>query len=572
MSVVLSEHLPLLASAPDGIQKLRGLILELAVRGKLVSQDSNDEPASELLKRIAKERVQQEANGTGKKSKSTPPVSKDEQAFELPDGWAWVRFADVTSYIQRGKGPDYADKSDYVVVSQKCVRWHGLDLSQARWITPESFSKYDTIRLLRSGDVLWNSTGTGTIGRAVVVPSLEAGQVLVADSHVTVVRSVLMSPIYLWRWIQSPSVQREIEGSASGSTNQIELATSTVTAHPIPLPPLAEQHRIVAKVDELMALCDRLEAEQADAASAHTRLVETLLGTLTQSTDAADLAANWQRFSGHFDTLFATEASIDALKQTVLQLAVMGKLVPQDPNDEPASGLLKRIVQERLRFEAEGTCKKSKPVPPVGNNEQPYALPEGWKWVRLPEVCHVITDGEHITPQYADSGIPMLSAKHLGSDTLLFDDLKFVTPTVADKCWSRCCPEERDILVVSRGGGVGRTIISGTRGYCLMGSVLLFKPATEVNERYLRSYLCSNEGNNKLRTTSGASAQQAIYIAHLKRDYVLPLPPLAEQHRIVGKVDELMDLCERLKADLGTAYQRQAALADTLIESALEAA
>ena len=126
---------------------------------------------------------------------------------------------------------------------------------------------------------------------------------------------------------------------------------------PFPLP-LAEQHRIVAKVDELMALCDRLEAEQADAGAAHARLVATLLGTLTQSTDAAELAANWQRLAEHFDTLFTTEASLDALKQTILQLAVMGKLVPQDPNDEPASELLKRIAKERARLEADGKLQE----------------------------------------------------------------------------------------------------------------------------------------------------------------------------------------------------------------------
>jgi hypothetical protein len=180
-TVNLPDHLDLIAAAPAGIQKLRGLILELAVRGKLVPQDPNDEPASELLKRIAKERARLEAEGACRKSKATPLF---------------------------------------------------------------------------------------------------------------------------------------------------------------PLPPLAEQHRIVAKVDELMALCDRLEAEQADAGAAHARLVATLLGTLTQSADAAELAANWQRLAEHFDTLFTTESSLDALKQTILQLAVMGKLVPQDPNDEPASELL----------------------------------------------------------------------------------------------------------------------------------------------------------------------------------------------------------------------------------------
>ncbi|MBS0356796.1 MAG: restriction endonuclease subunit S [Proteobacteria bacterium] len=529
MSVVLSKHLPLLASAPDGIQKLRGLILELAVRGKLLPQDPNDEPASELLKQIAKERVLQEANGTGKKSKPTPPVSKDEQAFELPDGWAWVRFADVTSYIQRGKGPDYADKSDYVVVSQKCVRWYGLDLSQARWITPESFSKYDTIRLLRGGDVLWNSTGTGTIGRAVVVPSLEAGQVLVADSHVTVVRSVLMSPIYLWRWIQSPSVQREIEGSASGSTNQIELATSTVTAHPLPLPPLAEQHRIVAKVDELMALCDRLEAEQADAASAHARLVETLLGTLTQSTDAADLAANWQRLAEHFDTLFATEASIDALKQTVLQLAVMGKLVFS------------------------------------GTEQQ-------WQTLRLDAICSEIVDCPHSTPKWTPTGKICVRTSQFRPGRLDLSSSRFVSEDTYAERIARLRPEANDILYSREGGilGVACRLPPGVE-LCLGQRMMLLRPGREVSPAFLELVLNSPVITALARANTTGGAAPRVNVATVKA-YPIPLPPIAEQHRIVAKVDELMGLCDHLQADLATARQQQARLADTLIEYALEAA
>jgi type I restriction enzyme S subunit len=163
----------------------------------------------------------------------------------------------------------------------------------------------------------------------------------------------------------------------------------------VPVPPFAEQHRIVAKVDELMALCDRLEAEQGDAGAAHARLVATLLGTLTQSADAAELAANWQRLAEHFDTLFTTDASLDALKQTILQLAVMGKLVPQDPNDEPASELLKRIAKERARLEAEGKIKKAMQLPPFGVEEQPFPIPAGWQWVSFGNTT-ICRDGERI--------------------------------------------------------------------------------------------------------------------------------------------------------------------------------
>ena len=154
----------------------------------------------------------------------------------------------------------------------------------------------------------------------------------------------------------------------------------------IPIPPLAEQHRIVAKVDELMALCDQLEQQQTDSNETHHILVETLLATLTQAADQADFDEAWQRIADQFDTLFTTETSIDQLKQTILQLAVMGKLVPQDPSEEPASVLLKKIAKEKARLVKEGKIKKYKPLPPVDVNAAPFDLPSGWVWARFPEV------------------------------------------------------------------------------------------------------------------------------------------------------------------------------------------
>jgi type I restriction enzyme S subunit len=533
VSVVLSEHLPLLATAPDGIQKLRGLILELAVRGKLVPQDPNDEPASELLKRIAKERARLETEGKIKKSKPMPLVGEDEQPFALPASWAWVRLNEI-GHDWGQKTPDEA--FTYIDVS-------AIDNTRGRIASPSIVASDDAPsrarKLVRRGTVIYSTVRPYLLNIAVIDRDFSPAPIASTAFAILHPLSDLSSRFIFW-FLRSPVFVRYVESVQTGiaypAVNDAQFFVGL-----IPLPPILEQHRIVAKVDELMALCDRLEAEQTDARAAHTKLVETLLGTLTQSTDAAELAANWQRLAEHFNTLFTTEASLDALKQTILQLAVMGKLVPQDPNDEPASELLKRIARERARLEAEGACKKWKPVLPGSKEEQPHSIPIGWLWARLPDVCHVVTDGEHITPSYVESGVPMLSARHLGTDTLVFDDMKFVSPSVAAKCWSRCCP-------------------------------LLFKPATVVNERYLCFYLNSNEGNEKLRTTSGASAQQAIYIAHLKRDYILPLPPLAEQHRIVAKVDELTALCDRLKADLAESRNRQTRLAATLIESALQAA
>ncbi|WP_445368329.1 restriction endonuclease subunit S [Methylomonas sp. BW4-1] len=339
--------------------------------------------------------------------------------------------------------------------------------------------------MLCEGDVLWNSTGTGTIGRACVIPELEHKPILVADSHVTVIRPIAFLSVFLWRWIQSPSVQSKIESAASGTTNQIELNTSTVISHPFPLPPLAEQHRIVAKVDELMALCDQLEAQHINAAEAHEKLVSHLLGTLTSTTVSPELvegplakdaahasiirqahdsvrtesfAENWQRIAAHFDTLFTTEASIDALKQTLLQLAVMGKLVPQDPNDEPASELLKRIQAEKAKLIAEGKIKKDKPLPAIAVDEKPFELPKEWEWVMLGTITEIkggkrVPNGYHLLTE--PTPYIYIRVSDMKDGSIDCTDLRYIDSEIREKI-SRYIITKDDIYMTIVGATIGK--------------------------------------------------------------------------------------------------------------------
>lgn len=274
---LLEQHFDTAFAAPDGITKLRELILTLAMQGKLVEQNPADQAASELLKEIEAEKRRLVEAGNIKAPKPLPSIKPDEVPYQLPLGWEWVRLGHICSYIQRGKGPKYIESSTHRVISQKCVRWYGLDLEPARYIDPDSLEKYEPIRFLRVGDLLWNSTGTGTIGRACIVPKELEDAEIVADSHVTVIRPIDVSSAFLWRWIQSPTVQNEIEGSASGTTNQIELNTSTVINHLMPLPPLPEQHRIVARIDQFMALCDTLDQKINDATVKQTELLNAVM-------------------------------------------------------------------------------------------------------------------------------------------------------------------------------------------------------------------------------------------------------------------------------------------------------
>ncbi|MDD2743639.1 MAG: restriction endonuclease subunit S [Rhodocyclaceae bacterium] len=564
MSVCLPDHIDLIAAAPGGIQKLRGLILELAVRGKLVAQDPKDEPASELLKRIAKERARLEAEGVCKKSKPLPPVGEDERPLALPSTWIWTRLGEVTNFGQTDKDGEISDNT-WVLDLEDIEKDTSTLLRKVRYA--ERQAKSDKNRFLK-GDVLYGK----------LRPYLN--KVIVADEEGVCTTEILpvrghcgIFPRYLMHAVKRPDFLSYVNSKSYGM-KMPRLGTDDGRLAFFPLAPEPEQHRIVAKVDELMALCDLLEAEQADSASAHARLIDTLLATLTQSTDAADLATNWQRLAEHFDTLFTTEPSLDALKQTILQLAVMGKLVPQNLNDEPASELLKRIAKERAQLEADGVCKKSKPLPPVGDDEQQHSIPRTWKYVRLQEICSTITDGTHQTPKYTESGRPFLSAQNVKPFRFMPEFFRYVSEKDYQGYVKSSKPEFGDILLTRVGAMIGEAaVIDKQMDFAIYVSLALLKPCQPfVLPEFITLWLNSPFGtHSSIRDTLGRGVSAGNLNLSMIRAFAAPLPPISEQKRIVGKVGELMLLCDRLKIDFVAARQHQATLADSLIDSALEA-
>jgi len=559
-----------------GIKKLRELILELAVRGKLVEQDPSDEPASVLLERIAEEKARLVKEGKVKKPKNLKEVADEEKPFGLPEGWAWARMEAVSEYIQRGKGPKYAESGKVRVISQKCVQWSGLDLSTARFVDDNSLKGYQDERYIRKNDILWNSTGTGTVGRAIVVKESQHSTVI--DSHVTIVRPLVAEPSHILNYISSPSVQQRIEPDhenslVSGSTKQVELNSGSVKLLAVPLPPLSEQHRIVKKVDELMAICDRLEQQVGDQLEAHKVLVDTLLDALTHSTDAAELAEHWARVAEHFDTLFTTEASIDKLKQTILQLAVMGRLVEQDPNDEPARVLLERIAEETDRLVTEGKIKKVKNLPPVKDEERTFGIPKEWEWVHFSDVVKDLKYGTSKKCYYDPKNTAVLRIPNVAEGQVSTKDLKFAEMSQQEQNDFILSPG--DLLFIRSNGSssiVGRCAIidKEMHGYAYAGYLVRARIFTRyIHTKYLKltmdSLAVRKQIEQPIRTTSGV---KNINSTELKR-IVFPLPPLDEQHRIVDKVEELMALCDQLKTRLSECGKTRSQLAETVVEQAL---
>jgi type I restriction enzyme S subunit len=347
------------------------------------------------------------------------------------------------------------------------------------------------------------------------------------------------------------------------------LSTAQIKDIVFALPPLTEQHRIVAKVDELMAMCDQLEQKQTDSNAAHQTLVKTMLATLAGATNQDEFVEAWQRITNHYDILFTTEYSIDQLRQTILQLAVMGKLAPQDPNDEPASVLLEKIAQEKKRLIKGGKIKEQKPLPEITEDEKPFELPEGWKWTRLGTIS-LINPRNEAEDDSMTSFIPMAmittsyTGEH-GQEERVWGSIKQGFTHFADGDIGLAkitpCFENSKAAVFSKlinGIGAGTTELHIARPL----AKTLF---ARYGLLYLKSPLFLLLGETKMTGTAGQKRVPKDFFA----ENPFPLPPLAEQHRIVAKVDELMTICDTLKARLNDAQSTQIQLADAIVEQAV---
>jgi type I restriction enzyme S subunit len=362
-----------------GIKKLRELILELAVRGKLVPQDTSDEPASFLIEKIAEEKERLVEKGEIRKQKALSVILDKHIPFSLPNNWAWCRLGN-TGIGATGKTPSTKDLKNFdgkiPFIGPGQITPSGEILKADKFVS-EIGIEYSTEAL--KGDLLMVCIG-GSIGKSAI-----ANQRLAFNQQLNLMRPLFIIPKYLKIAVSTDMFYTLLLEKSTGSATPI-INRGKWEELLVPLPPLAEQKRIVSKVDELMALCDKLEEEQEENSATHQILVETLLSTLTNEETPEAFTQSWQRIAGHFDVLFTTEKSIDKLQETILQLAVMGKLVPQDPNDEPASVLLEKIIAESKQLVKDKQIKKLKKFKDIQENEKPFSIPHNWEYVRLNDI------------------------------------------------------------------------------------------------------------------------------------------------------------------------------------------
>ncbi|TMM46088.1 restriction endonuclease subunit S [Colwellia ponticola] len=559
-----------------GIKKLREFILDLAVRGKLVPQNSNDESASILLKKMAKEKAQLIADKKIKKQKPLPPITDADIPLGLPSSWECSRMGKLAQY-QKGyafKSKDYLDNGLMITKIQNLTDNHTRN---SVYITPEKKMEFEPF-ILREGDIVmttvgsWFSAPMSAVGRSFLINN-QFDNSLLNQNAVRIRTQEGIIPKYLYLCVNSTIFKSYLVEEAQGTANQASITQVSIKNYLICIPPLAEQHRIVAKVDELMALCDQLEQQTEQGLTAQQTLVEALLKALTQCVNADDFQASWQRIADHFDVLFTTEASIEQLKQTILQLAVMGKLVPQNPFDEPASKLLEKIAEEKAQLLADKKIKKQKPLPAITDEGKLFELPSGWSLTRLDDICFGITSGS--TPpkdKFNEStGVPYLKVYNIKDQAIAFDyKPQFVDIQHHKNKLTRSILYPGDVVMNIVGPPLGKIAIipDDYPEWNCNQAIVFFRPIEGRLNGYIYTYLTSGKFLDSIELI-GTAGQDNISVTK-SRSIIFPMPPLAEQHRIVAKVDELMALCEQLKTRLSDAQTTQLHLADAVVENALK--
>ena len=579
-SMRLLKHFNEISEAPDAVPRLRRFILDLAVRGKLVEQDPDDEPASELLNRIEAEKARLVKAGIIKNQAATSLAKNLNLPFEIPSYWCLLPLHKI-GFMSGGMTPS-KNRSGF---------WEG----DVNWFSPKDLKvdelvdselkvtsaaiKETRLQIYPPGS-LFMVARSGILKRTFPV---SINRVSAACNQDLKVLAPFISDMerylqIMFRGLCDFIISKLVK---TGTTVQ-SLKYSEFEVQSFPLPPLAEQHRIVAKVDELMALCDELETAQSQRESRRDRLVASSLHRLNNGDagpepDGQPTFKESARFYfNHLPKLTVRPGHIKQLRQTILDLAVRGKLVEQDPGDEPASSMIASICKTKKRLIDEKKLKQSRPCDVSIDNTLLQVIPENWAWVKCQDILFVtklagFEYSKHINLK--ESGqIPVVRAQNVRPWVLKKTNLLYIGQHISESL-ERSALNKPCLLVTFIGAGIGDVaLFSESKRWHLAPNVAkleLFDEGNELSLRYLLLFFNSPFGRKEIFKHIKATAQPSLSMGTI-RDIDIAVPPLAEQQRIVVKVDELMAFCGELESELTTAMTRRNKLIESSIHQALE--
>jgi type I restriction enzyme, S subunit len=546
------HNFALLSDASNGVAKLRELVLQLAVEGKLVPQNSSDEPASKLLQRIKanKERLAKEQKTS--KEEEAQTIQKGETPFAVPDDWEWVRLSQITNAVHYG----YTASANHSLTDVRLLRITDIQNGKVDWASVPG-CEIDKKKLkgvvLSNNDVLIARTG-GTIGKSYLVQNLDLVAVF-ASYLIRAVPNENLFARYLKLFLESELYWSQLYEKSMG-TGQPNVNATSLKSLLVPLPPLEEQKRIVARVDELMKLCDELEARQQAKRKSRVRLNNTTLAPLNNAASLVpeEFEQASARLADNFAALYDSAETVSKLRSTILQLAVQGKLILQNANDEPASVLVERVKKKKAHGVRDSKIKNVEQLPSINEDEIAVRLPKQWRWTRLAEVCDLITKGS--SPKWQgvnyvgeEEGVLFVTSENIGSYRMIFEKRKHVEARF-NEIEPRSILQRNDVLMNIVGGSIGRTALFDSDELANINqAVCLIRVADGALLPYLLHFFNSETCIQMMFDKQVDNARANLSMGNISK-FPIPLPPLEEQKRIVAQVNQLMALCDELETKL----------------------
>lgn len=491
-------------------QALKDKILQLAIQGKLVSQNENDEPASVLLERIKEEKEQLVKDKIIRKEKAFPDITDDEKTFNIPNGWEWCRLCDIGIY-KKGPFGSTITKSMFVPKSENTIKvYEQKNAIQKDWklgdyyVTKEYFEEKLKGFEVFEGDIIVSCAGT--IGETYIMPSgIERGIINQALMRIKLFNGINIEYFLIYfDFILKETSKESSKGSAIKNIPPFDIFKKML----LPLPPLEEQKRIVAKVDSLFKLIDELDRNKQDL--------------LQNISDA---------------------------RSKVLQLAIQGKIAPQDENDEPACALLERIKKEKEQLIKNKIIKKEKPLSEINEDEKIFKLPKSWEWVKLGNISQKIHYGYTASAEENNTGIKLLRITDIQDNKVNWNTVPFCK--IEKNKLDSCKLNNDDLLIARTGGTIGKSfLVTNIEHEAVFASYLIrVKPLSNISAKYIKIFLDAPFYWEQLRQKSQGTGQPNVNAVSLS-NLVMPLPPLEEQERIVAKVDAIMNYLDRLEKEI----------------------
>lgn len=551
---LLEQHFETAFAAPDGIKKLRELILTLAMQGKLVEQDPTDQPASELVKEIESEKQRLAKAGGVRIPKPLPQITEQEMTHEIPESWVWVRFGGIAQHNSGktlDKGRNTGQPRDYITTSN--LYWGRFELDNVRQMLirddelEKCTAKKDDLLICEGGEA----------GRAAV---WHFDTEVCFQNHVHRARFYKsIDPYFAQRFFEKLNATGEIDQYRKG-VGISNMSSKALASIAFPLPPISEQHRIVARIGQLMARCDALETLRKERKEKRQAVHAAAIQQLLEVKDGAA----WGFVEQHFGELYTVKENVAELRKAILQLAVMGRLVPQDPEDPPTSELLKEIDSEKQRLVKEKIIKSPKPVSSISQGGEPFQVPENWRWVRIADLAESIDYGTSQKTCDDSSLIPVYRMGNIVDGQLIDEGFKYIAPDIDELPYLFLKPND---ILFNRTNSyelVGKSArYTGSANQATFASYLirirlfdaLLNP-TFISQAMNAPYFRSTQIEPEIVQQCG----QANFNGTKLSLCLIPLPPLPEQHRIVARIEQLMALCDTVDQKINDATDKQTEL------------